>query len=92
LGDHRTTRRRSGARNAPERAWFYRSETAEKEQDKEDDENDTQTAARKIAPVSAVRPSRDDADEGQNNYDQQNCTKRHDLFLKMIEAQNKPIR
>src|SRR5262249_48001233 len=41
-------------------------------QDDDDDEDQTQSPAGGVAPVPAVTPGRQSADEGQNQYDDQN--------------------
>jgi hypothetical protein len=57
------------------------SQSPHEKQDEHDDQNDTDDATGTVAPALGVRPGGQDADEHQDEDDQQNGAKTHDLLL-----------
>lgn len=53
------------------------SDPAHEQQHDDNDQYQSQTAGRAVAPAAAVRPARQRADEQQNKYDQQNGSECH---------------
>jgi hypothetical protein len=56
-------------------------QSPQEEQDKDDDQYDTDDATGTVAPALGVRPRGQDANEHQDEDDQQNGAKTHDLLL-----------
>ena len=57
---------------------------AQQQQDHEDQQHQADTAAGTVTPLPAVRPGRNHAQQGQHQYDQQNCSQAHLHFLSRL--------
>ena len=60
-----------GSARDPEKS--VRLDLSEQKQDQQDNEDQADNARRPIAPIPAVTPGRDDAEQDQNQNDDQNC-------------------